>query len=65
VCDTCASRPDGTTPAQRAYAAALLRLALAHARGTTPLRLALAHARGTTPLVVDAQGRAYLYEDIP
>ena len=51
ACDTCASRPEGTTPAQRAYAATLL-------------RLALAHARGTTPLVYDTAGRTYLYEDV-
>ena len=50
-CDECAARPDDLTPAERAYAAHLL-------------RLALAHARGETPLVADSQGRHYLYEAI-
>ncbi len=47
-CDQCASRPEGTTPAQRAYAAHLL-------------RRTLAHARGETPLITDHQGRHYLF----
>lgn len=50
-CDQCADRQEGTTPAERAYAARML-------------RLALAFARGTTPLVYDAAGRAYLYEAV-
>ena len=51
ACDDCAAQPAGTTPAQRAYAAALL-------------RLALAHARGRAVLVEDTAGRRYLWEAV-
>ena len=51
ACDQDAARTEGTTPSNRAYAAALL-------------RLALAHARGTSPLVVDSRGRVYFWEAV-